>query len=139
MSLFRHILGEDSEVTRFRVWAGILVIWAVCGVLSCEEIKYATKGQTATAELVNKSYNSIKGESNLTYRWQDAKTGEYRKKVISYRGSNAPQQIQMRYIPGGLRSRPVGSGTMIPPILFGIMTVVAVGWFVINSIRNTRR
>lgn len=137
MLFVRKLLGEDPEVFRFRIWAGVFVFWVFSGVMSCDEIKYARKGQTAVAERVGAS--SSRPQSHATYRWQDSKTGDNRNKVFEISGGRAPERIEMQYIPGGLDSRPAGSASWVSPSIFLGLTLLGVGWFVYTGIKDKRR
>ncbi|MEM9418859.1 MAG: hypothetical protein AAGA25_07405 [Planctomycetota bacterium] len=139
-ALIGKLMGEDPEVTRFRVWMGVFVLWCATGLMSCGEIKYLRSGETAVAERLNASEGRAGQKPYGTYRWRDAKTGEYRKKVIEFsRSVMPPAQLQVQYIPGGDDSRPAGKPMWIMPVIFLFLTVSAIGWMVITGKRDQRR
>ncbi|MEM9915086.1 MAG: hypothetical protein AAF911_09000 [Planctomycetota bacterium] len=137
-SLIRKWLGEDPEVTRFRVWMGIAVLWCLSGVMSCSEIKYVRQGETATATLVNSS-NEFTRPIRATYRWKDSETGENRNKVLEIRQGFPQPEIEIQYIPGGLDSRPASAAAWLMPGIFLGMTALGIGWAVMTGKKDRRR
>ena len=139
-AMFRKMMGEDPEVTRFRVWLGVFVVWCATGLMSCGEIKYLRSGETAVAERVNATEGRAGQRPYGTYRWRDAESGEYRNKVIEFsRSVMPPAKLQVQYIPGGADSRPAGKPMWIMPLVFVGLTVAAIGWMVLTGKRDQRR
>ena len=136
--MLRGWLGEDPEVTRFRLWAGVVVVWLVLGVASCERIRFEISGERATATLVPPKAN--RPVSHVTYRYQDAETGAFQKKVIKVRSrSQFLPSIDVLYMPGSKPAYSIPADRIrLPMFLFAGLTLAglgAAGWMAFSGRR----
>jgi hypothetical protein len=115
---------------------GILVLFVVSFVKSCDEVRYAISGETTRAIITKETaYSGRSAEVAIEYQFEDL-TGARQKGHASFKPDSwvkpADRMIEIVYLPGNPRkSVPVEKRSAVWFCILLGMTAVGVGWTII--------
>ncbi|MCG8405688.1 MAG: hypothetical protein MI923_10865 [Phycisphaerales bacterium] len=131
---------HETESRRFKYWVFAFLIFATCGWLSYQEMKYLIWGRTAEAQITTirtvtiprHRFHPSKDMFAVRYRWTDA--DDVVREDVMNRNLNWKQPadniIRIEYLPGSKASRMEGERDYIALLIFitigGLLTFVTI-------------
>ncbi|MEO0965288.1 MAG: hypothetical protein AAFY08_09230 [Planctomycetota bacterium] len=142
--------NDDPEVRKFKFALGLIVAYLVFAFISWQSVRIAIWGQTATATVVKVSpepgnFRVPGGEYTVTYRFEDAGTGERRQAY--YETKRSPRLVgetfEVVYVSGAEgSSSPASRRGLLMPMIFGAVTlglIVAFSYWVWDISRDKKK